>query len=68
MKTPNNVKELREDLQRLYAELRNGEADNSTASVTQNTAGKVLAAAKVQLEYNRYTKRTNRIAFLEVDE
>jgi hypothetical protein len=45
------ITELRTDLLKVYKELRSGELEAKDAKQINNTAGKVIASAKVQLEY-----------------
>lgn len=51
IKTPSNVKELRDDLLEVYAELRADPRRLAQAAELSNTAGKIIASAKVELEY-----------------
>ena len=61
----NNVKDLRDDLVTIYQSLRNGKIGLREAKESNNTAGKILNAAKLELEYNTFTKSKKKIAFLE---
>ena len=54
MKTPNkitNVKELRDDLLEVYNELKCDPRRLAQAAELSNTAGKILASVKLELEY-----------------
>jgi hypothetical protein len=61
-----NVSELRDDLLLVYDGLRNGTLGLRDAKERSNVAGKIIGTAKLQLEYNAYTKSNAKIAFLEV--
>jgi hypothetical protein len=47
-----NITELRNDLLEVYAKLRSGEIEIKDAKEINNTAGKIISSAKVQLEYS----------------
>lgn len=64
-KTIKNVVDLRDDLLIIYAKLRDGEIGIREAKETANVSGKILSSAKLQLEYNAYTKSDAKIPFLE---
>lgn len=59
-----NVTNLRNDLVKVYEQLRNKEIGVSEASEAANVAGKILSSAKVQLEYNKYCGSKDEIVFL----
>jgi len=63
----NNVKELRDELIDVFDELKNGKIGLREAKERTNTAGKILNSAKLELEYNAYTKTQRIIPFLEVE-
>ncbi|MCK5600301.1 hypothetical protein KAR91_00350 [Candidatus Pacearchaeota archaeon] len=63
-----NIKDLRNDLIDVYEQLRNGKIGLREAKERANLAGKVLSSAKLQMEYNVYTKSSKRIKFLDSDE
>lgn len=46
-----NITEIRDDLAKVYDELRNGTMKKTEADALANVAGKMIASAKVQLEY-----------------
>lgn len=60
-----NVVDLRDDLISVYNELKSGKIGIRDAKERNNTAGKILNSAKLELEYNVYTKAKAKIAFLE---
>lgn len=60
-----NVVDLRDDLISVYNELKTGKIGLRDAKERNNTAGKILNSAKLELEYNVYTKTKAKIAFLE---
>jgi hypothetical protein len=51
MKTPTNVKELREDLLEAYAMLKADPKRHNQVKELSNTAGKILGSLKIELEY-----------------
>lgn len=61
-----NVNDLREDLIEMYNNLKEGNIGLRDAKERNNTAGKIMSTAKLQMEYNAYTKSDARIPFLEV--
>jgi predicted nucleic acid-binding Zn-ribbon protein len=60
-----NVKDLRDELIDVYNQLRDGELGIREVKERANMAGKIIASAKIQLEYNIYTKSGSKIEFLE---
>jgi len=62
-----NILTLRNDLIDCYEQLKQGEMSLRDAKERANLAGKIMGSAKLQLEYNVYAKRTDRIGFLEVN-
>jgi len=62
-----NIEDLREDLLIIYENLRDGEIGLREAKERNNTAGKVLNSAKLQLEYNVFTKSKAKVDFLDVN-
>lgn len=60
-----NITELRDALALQYQKVLNGEIDVKVAAELNNTAGKIINSAKVQLEYNVQTKNTKTIKFLD---
>jgi len=61
-----NVKELREDLTKVYSNLRNGSIGLSEAKQASNVAGKIISSVKTQIEYNKMTQSKNKIKFMDV--
>lgn len=60
-----SVTDLRNDMLNVYKSLRDGEIGLREAKERSNAAGKILSSAKLQLEYNAYTKSDAKIPFLE---
>ena len=58
------ITSLRDDLLKVYEELRGGSLEPKHAKEINNTAGKVIASAKVQLEYANLRGETPTIEFL----
>ena len=63
-----NILELRNDLIDSYEQLKDGKMSLRDAKERANLAGKIMGSAKLQLEYNTYAKRQEKISFLEVNE
>ncbi len=63
-----NAEELRAELAQIFAQLKAGEIKPSEAAELANLAGKMIASAKVQVEYFALRKESPRIAFLESNE
>lgn len=61
----NNVDELRGQLADVFAKLRAGVIKPSEAAELANLAGKMIASAKVQVEYYALRKEAPSISFLE---
>ena len=62
-----NVTKLRNDLVKVYEDLRSKKIGISEASEAANVAGKIISTAKVQLEYNKYCGSKDAIKFLVGD-
>lgn len=60
-----HINELTDALTSLYAGIKNGTIDVKAASEMNNTAGKIINAQKVQLEYAALRKEAPSIAFLD---
>ena len=60
-----NIKELVDGLSALFEEIKRGEVDVKLASEMNNTAGKIINAQKVQLEYAALKKVEPYIEFLD---
>jgi hypothetical protein len=63
----NNIVELTAHLADLYKDLKNGTIDVKVASEMNNTAGKIINAQKVQLEYAALRNAAPNIPFLDGD-
>jgi hypothetical protein len=63
-----NVKELVDELAALFGKIERGEVDVKVASEMNNTAGKIINAQKVQLEYAALKKVAPSVAFLDTPE
>lgn len=63
----NNVNELRAQLADVFAKLRAGEIKPGEAAELANLAGKMIASAKVQVEYYALRKESPEIGFLKDD-
>jgi hypothetical protein len=63
-----NIKGLVEELSALFGKIERGEVDVKVASEMNNTAGKIINAQKVQLEYAALKKVAPSIAFLDTEE
>jgi hypothetical protein len=61
----NTATELRDELAKVFEELRNGTIKPKEAGELANVAGKMINSAKVQLEYHALRKTTPKIPFLE---
>ena len=59
-----NITYLTASLAALYNDLKTGAIDVKVAGEMNNTAGKIINAQKVQLEYAALTKKTPNIPFL----
>lgn len=59
--------ELRAELAKVFAQLKAGEIKPSEAAELANLAGKMIASAKVQVEYAALRKESPVIAFLNDD-
>lgn len=60
-----NAEELRDELAQTFAQLKAGTIKPSEAAELANIAGKMIASAKVQVEYFALRKESPRIEFLE---
>jgi hypothetical protein len=59
------ITELRNDLLKVYDGLRAGTIESKDAKEINNTAGKVISSAKVQLEYAQIRNEKPDIDFLK---
>lgn len=66
-KQPSNIKELTDDLLRIYANTENKKIGLNIVKEKANTAGKILSGFKLLMEYNDRTgKKDRKIEFFEV--
>lgn len=63
-----NIEDLRKDLSETYEALRAGTIGIRECKEVANMGGKIISTAKLQLEYNVYTKSKERIPFLEINQ
>ena len=63
-----NAEELRDELAQTFAQLKAGAIKPSEAAELANLAGKMIASAKVQVEYFALRKESPRIKILEAAE
>jgi len=59
-----NIKEVREELGKVFEGLREGNLKIPQAAEMNNTAGKIINSVKVELEYYAIRKEKPEIAFL----
>lgn len=59
-----NITNVRDELITVFKGLRDGSIDPKQATETNNTAGKIIASAKVQLSYHALRGETPIIPFL----
>ncbi len=67
MKAPTNIKELRDDLLKVYTGLRTGKTSAAEATAVTNTAGKVIQSCKVQLDYSKLRGEQPNVDFLDAE-
>lgn len=67
MKQPTNIRELRDGLAEVFADLCNSTIKPSTAKEVNNNAGKIVATIKVELEYAALRKEPPAIPWLAPD-
>ena len=63
-----NINELIDELSSVFKELKTGEIEPRIAQEMNNSAGKIMNAAKLQLEYAGLIKETPDIKFLKNEE
>ena len=59
------ITDLRKELIAVFDQLKTGEITPAVATELNNAAGKIIATAKVQLEYAAQREEKPRIAFLQ---
>lgn len=62
-----NIQDLRDDLLANYEKTKTGEISVGLAKELSNSAGKIIATVKTQLEYNKYVGDTSEIPFMKVE-
>lgn len=62
-----NIKQLRDDLTRVYDNIENKKIGLNIAKEKANLAGKVINTIKVELEYQNLIGVKKKIDFLEID-
>ena len=60
-----NINELNIELHKIFNQLKNDEIDLKKASEMNNTAGKIISIAKVQLAYSALRGDKPEITFLQ---
>lgn len=60
-----HIEVLRSELSGVFGDLRSGRIKHHDAAELANIGGKMIASAKVQIEYAALRKETPSIAFLE---
>jgi hypothetical protein len=60
-----NISELTKELSELYEGLKNGTIETKVATEMNNTAGKIINAQRVQLEYADLRKEQPDIDFMK---
>ena len=63
----NTASELRAELARVFVKLKAGEITHTEAAELANLAGKMVASAKVQVQYAALRKDVPEITFLKDD-
>ncbi len=64
VEAPNTMSELRNELLKLYADIRNGDVDLNEAAECNNTAGKIINSVKVQGEIMGLLKKAPETKFI----
>lgn len=59
-----DVEKLRDELSSVFSDLRGGKIKHADAAELANIAGKMIASAKVQIEYSALRKEVPNIPFL----
>lgn len=63
----NNINELRGSLIDNYKSMKAGKMSLKTGKELANMAGKIINSVKVELEYNQFIGKKEKIGFLESD-
>ena len=61
-----NIEDLRNELTRLFSDIKAGSTDIKAAAEMNNTAGKIISTLKVQLDYAALRKESPQIGYLDV--
>lgn len=67
IKAPKNMLELREDLAKLYAEIRNREIDVDTAQNSCRAAGHLISTVKQEITYKKLSMEDQTIDFMNYE-
>ena len=59
-----NIEELRDDLLKVYCDLRTGKLGTNEVKEAANVSGKILSSAKTQMEYNKMVQSKEPIPFM----
>ena len=60
-----NAKEMREELSRLYDDLRAGKVEHKIAAELTNVCGKMISSSVAQVKYMQQRKEQIKIDFLD---
>lgn len=60
-----NVTDLRNELAKLFTDVRGKKVNNDTAKTLVNTSNAIVKTIKIQLDHNRITNSKKRIPFAE---
>ncbi len=64
VEAPNTMSELRNELLKLYADIRNGDVDLHEAAELNNTAGKIINSVKIEGEIMGILKKDPQTKFI----
>lgn len=59
-----NINEVRDELSKVFEELKSGQLKSADAKELNNCAGKIINSLKVELEYSALRKEQPNIEFL----
>lgn len=62
-----NITELRNELSKLFDQIKDGSVEVKQAAEMNNTAGKIINTIKVQIEYAELRKESPSIPFLDTE-
>lgn len=63
-----NIKELRNELVEIFTKLKNKQITPKEAKELVNTAGKIIASIKTQIDYHKMNGNKASINFMKTDE